>query len=153
MDSKMKQLLSDPNILGIMNAVGAKYRSIDPDQIDSIKLNTLWECSKKYDPKRGAKFTSYLYQNLNFAFKNELKKKSREFATDTLESSAIDGYVDYDNIFDGIPSEYANLLQQKYIANMTMNEIGMVNGYSRETARRKVAKAVKIYKKKNQIDA
>ena len=79
MDSKMRQLLSDPNILGIMNAVGSKYRSIDPDQLESIKLNTLWECAKKYDPKRGTKFTSYLYQNLVYAFKNELKRISESF--------------------------------------------------------------------------
>jgi DNA-directed RNA polymerase specialized sigma24 family protein len=148
----MKELLSDSNIIGIMNAVSSRYRTIDPDQIDSIKLNTLWECIKKYDPGRGAKFTSYLYQNLNFAFKNELKKKTREFATDTLELSAQDSYVDYGDVFEGIPEEYADLLKQKFISNMTMNEIGMINGYSRETARRKVAKAVKIYKKKNEID-
>jgi len=152
MDNKMKELLSDSNIIGIMNAVSSRYRTIDPDQIDSIKLNTLWECIKKYDPGRGAKFTSYLYQNLNFAFKNELKKKTREFATDTLELSAQDSYVDYGDVFEGIPEEYADLLKQKFISNMTMNEIGMINGYSRETARRKVAKAVKIYKKKNEID-
>ena len=152
MDNKMKELLSDSNIIGIMNAVSSRYRTIDPDQIDSIKLNTLWECIKKYDPSRGAKFTSYLYQNLNFAFKNELKKKTREFATDTLELSAQDSYVDYGDVFEGIPEEYADLLKQKFISNMTMNEIGMINGYSRETARRKVAKAVKIYKKKNEID-
>ena len=60
--------------------------------------------------------------------------------------------MDYGDVFEGIPEEYADLLKQKFISNMTMNEIGMINGYSRETARRKVAKAVKIYKKKNEID-
>jgi DNA-directed RNA polymerase specialized sigma24 family protein len=152
MDSKMKQLLSDSNIIAIMNAVASRYRTIDPDQVESIKLNTLWECSKKYDPERGAKFTSFLYQNLNFAFKNELKKKVREFATDTLENNTPDVNIDNTDIFDGIPSEYANLIKQKYIYNMTMNEIGKMNGYSRETARRKVAKAVRIYKNKNEIE-
>lgn len=152
MDSKMSQLLSDPNVIGIMNAVASRYRTIDPDQVDSIKLNTLWECAKKYDPERGTKFTSFLYQNLNFAFKNELKKKAREFATDTLENSTPDLSIDNTDIFDGIPSEYADLIKQKYIYNMTMKEIGKINGYSRETARRKVAKAVKIYKNKNEIE-
>ena len=152
MDSKMRELLSDPNVNGIMNAVASRYKTIDPDQIDSIKLNTLWECIKKYDPEKGAKFTSFLYQNLNFAFKNELKKKSREFSTDVLENNTPDTTVSNSDIFDGIPLESAKLIKQKYIYNMTMNEIGKMNGYSRETARRKVAKAVKIYKNKNQIE-
>ena len=77
--------MSDPNILGIMNAVGSRYRSIDPDQLESIKLNTLWECAKKYNPDRGTKFTSYLYQNLVYAFKNELKRNIREFPTESIE--------------------------------------------------------------------
>jgi putative hemolysin len=35
---------------------------------------------------------------------------------------------------------------------MTMNEICTENGYRRETARRKLIKAVKICKEKNQIE-
>jgi len=152
MDSKMNELLNDSNVVGIMNAVGARYRSIDPDQLDSIKLNTLWECAKKYDPKRGTKFTSFLYQNLVFAFKNELKKRIREFATETIEVNTVSRSSNLIDVFDGIPKEYASLLEQKYVYNMTMNEIGKQNGYSRETARRKVAKAVKFYKNNNKIE-
>ena len=152
MDSKMRQLLSDPNIIGIMNAVGSRYYSIDPDQLESIKLNTLWECAKKYDPNRGTKFTSFLYQNLVFAFKNELKKTLREFPTETIELNTPAKATNTTDIFDGLPKEYATLLEQKYVYNMTMNEIGDKNGYSRETARRKVAKAVKFYKNSNKIE-
>jgi DNA-directed RNA polymerase specialized sigma24 family protein len=148
----MNELLNDSNVVGIMNAVGARYRSIDPDQLDSIKLNTLWECAKKYDPKRGTKFTSFLYQNLVFAFKNELKKRIREFATETIEANTVSRSSNLIDVFDGIPKEYASLLEQKYVYNMTMNEIGKQNGYSRETARRKVAKAVKFYKNNNKIE-
>ena len=113
MDKEMRKLLSDPNVVGIMNAVGSRYRTIDPDQLDSIKLNTLWECAKKYDPTRGTKFTSFLYQNLTFAFKNELKKKIREFATETIELNTAAKATDYTDIFDGVPSEHAELLKQK----------------------------------------
>ena len=75
----IEELLKDPSIIGIMKAVENKYsKNIDPDQLESIKLNTLWECTKKYDETRGAKFTSFLYQQLNFAFKNELKKKKKD---------------------------------------------------------------------------
>ena len=73
---KIDKLLKDPDIVNIMNCVSNKYnRSIDRDEIESIKMITLWKCIDKYDESRGAKFTSYLYQQLSFAFKNELKKK------------------------------------------------------------------------------
>ena len=112
MEDKMNinSLLSDPNVVGIMNAVGSRYRSIDPDQLDSIKLNTLWECSKKYNPNRGTKFTSYLYQNLVFAFKNELKKNIREFPTETIELNTPAQATNTTDIFDGMPKEYSTLL-------------------------------------------
>ena len=68
---KIEKLLKDSNIVNIMNAVANRYsRSIDRDEIESIKMITLWKCRDKYDPTRGAKFTSYLYQQLSFAFKN-----------------------------------------------------------------------------------
>ena len=68
----VSEYLKDPNILNIMSSVSNRYsKNIDLDQIDSIKLNTLWECVKKYDSSKGAKFTSFLYQMLDYSFKNE----------------------------------------------------------------------------------
>ena len=45
--------------------------------------------------------------------------------------------------------KHAKLIRQRYLDNMTMKEIGVANGYSRETARRRVLSAVKICKKLN----
>ena len=167
------EYLKDPNVLNIMSSVCNRYsKNIDIDQIDSIKLNTLWECIKKYDPSKGAKFTSFLYQMLDYSFKNELKKKRKEWATESIDSLYGGGrtgpsgrksnFINSDNacsmpknnieLFDGLSKEISQILIQKYIYNMTMVEIGKNNGYSRETARRKLAKAVKIYKNKNQIE-
>ena len=72
---KIENYLKNPDVVNIMNAVSNKYsKSIDLDEIDSIKMLTLWKCIEKYDPDRGAKFTSYLYQQLSFAFKNKIPK-------------------------------------------------------------------------------
>ena len=75
MDKSFEDYLNDTNIVNIMNKVASRYkRAIDLDEIESIKMLTLWKCVDKYDPERGAKFTSYLYQQLNWALKNKLKK-------------------------------------------------------------------------------
>jgi DNA-directed RNA polymerase specialized sigma24 family protein len=154
MNKNFEDLLKSTDILKIMVSVGSRYaKNIDPDQLESIKMGVLWDCQKKYDPNRGAKFTSFLYQQLNFAFKNELKKKRKEFSTENMDNNT----PDYDRgqeleILDGIPSHMAILLRQRYVYNMTMVEIGKENGYSRETARRKLASALDFYKNKNQIE-
>ncbi len=55
------------------------------------------------------------------------------------------------DILDGLPQDISYIIRQRYMENMTMKEIGSANGYSRETARRKLLKAVKICREKNKI--
>ena len=154
---KIDELLKDPNIVNIMNAVSNRYnRSIDRDEIDSIKMITLWKCIDKYDASRGAKFTSYLYQQLSFAYKNELKKKKQMLYLDSLQLDFIksdsvykDSSREFMDVLSGLPKDVSEILKQRYIGNMTMVEIAKANGYSRETARRRLKRAVKICKKSN----
>tara|TARA_Y100000310_G_C20514274_1_gene730408 strand:+ start:569 stop:1054 length:486 start_codon:yes stop_codon:yes gene_type:complete len=157
MMDKIDELLKDPNIVNIMNAVSNRYnRSIDRDEIDSIKMITLWKCIDKYDASRGAKFTSYLYQQLSFAYKNELKKKKQMLYLDSLQLDFIksdsvyrDSSREFMDVLSGLPKDVSDILKQRYIGNMTMVEIAEANGYSRETARRRLKRAVKICKKSN----
>jgi len=167
MDS-IEKLLKDSNIVNIMNAVANRYnRSIDRDEIESIKMITLWKCRDRYDPTRGVKFTSFLYQQLSFAFKNELKKKrdmvyldgsqldffgyagGRSTKNLKLKSPFIDHRKEFTDILTGLPEDVSSILKQRYIGNMTMVEIATANGYSRETARRRLKRAVRICKKSN----
>jgi len=152
----IENYLKNPDVVNIMNAVSNKYsKSIDLDEIDSIKMLTLWKCVKKFDPDRGAKFTSYLYQQLSFAFKNELKKKKQMWYRDNAQIDVINSNEDYDSHIEfrdtisGLPEEVSTILKQRFLGNMTMVEIAKANGYSRETARRRLKTAIKICKKSN----
>ena len=87
MDNKVfEEKWESSDVQNIMNKVANRYRrAIDFDDIESIKMQTLWRCIDRYNPDRGTKFTSYLYQQLSFAYKNKLKKKRREFNVDKIE--------------------------------------------------------------------
>tara|TARA_Y100000361_G_scaffold152616_1_gene172483 strand:- start:2198 stop:2680 length:483 start_codon:yes stop_codon:yes gene_type:complete len=154
---KIDEFLKDPNIVNIMNCVSNKYnRSIDRDEIESIKMITLWKCIDKYDESRGAKFTSYLYQQLSFAFKNELKKKRQMLYLDNIQLDFIksdsvyrDSSTEFMDVLIGLPKDVSDILKQRYLGNMTMVEIAKQNGYSRETARRRLKRAIKMCKKSN----
>tara|TARA_R110002020_G_scaffold71388_4_gene184431 strand:+ start:674 stop:1153 length:480 start_codon:yes stop_codon:yes gene_type:complete len=148
--------LKNTDVVNIMNAVANKYcKAIDLDEIESIKMLTLWKCSKKFDPEKGAKFTSYLYQQLSFAFKNELKKKKNIWYRDNNQidmskpNDKYDTSVEFNDTISGLPDEVNKILQQRFLGNMTMVEIAEANGYSRETARRRLKSAIKICKKSN----
>ena len=60
------------------------------------------------------------------------------------------GHEMYDMI-DGLPPDIAKVLEQRFVYSMTMNEIGSANGYSRETARRRLINAIQVCKKRNSI--
>tara|TARA_R110002020_G_scaffold93738_1_gene225964 strand:- start:623 stop:1099 length:477 start_codon:yes stop_codon:yes gene_type:complete len=147
--------LKNPDIVNIMNALANKYaRSIDVDEIESIKMLTLWKCIEKFDPDRGAKFTSYLYQQLSFAFKNELKKKKQMWYRENSQIDFISPHsqgvgIEFNDTISGLPEEVSKILKQRFLGNMTMVEIAKANGYSRETARRRLKTAIKICKKSN----
>ena len=128
----------------IMDKVCSRYnRYVDPHDLSSMRHYTLWQCLEKYDPKYKTKFTSYLYSQLTFAIKNSLKKKKREFTNIPIEKSRTPP-ENIDLLLSDFPPEYRGLLRQKYLGNMTMEEIGQANGYSRETARRKIKKALNL---------
>tara|TARA_Y100001938_G_C8083574_1_gene430574 strand:- start:238 stop:702 length:465 start_codon:yes stop_codon:yes gene_type:complete len=150
MDKTFEEKWKSSDVQNIMNKVANRYRTaIDFDDLESIKMQTLWRCIDRYDPDKGTKFTSYLYQQLSFAFKNKLKKKRKEYNVDTLESvdRKIQNAMEVKDMITGLDPEHADILNKRFYYNMTMQEIGTSNGYSRETARRRLKAALKICKK------
>lgn len=136
---------NDSDIKSIMNKVSNRYKkSIDIDDIESIKMNTLWSCIRKFDESKGTKFTSYLFQQLTYAFKNKVKTKRSEFNFDDIEKADVNyqDKLDVIDILNSLDEETTQILEQKFYQNMTMKEIGKTNGYSRETARRKFKNAI-----------
>lgn len=150
MDKNFEDYWKSSDIQNIMNKVANRYRkAIDFDDLESIKMQTLWKCMDKYDPNKGTKFTSYLYSQITFAFKNKLKKKHIEFNSDRLEKVDIrtKSRMEVLDILTGLDPELKDVINKRFWHNMTMVEIGRSNGYSRETARRRLKKAIKICRK------
>ena len=149
MDKTFEDCLKDTNITNIIHTVSNKFiKAIDPHELSSIAMVTLWRCVEKYDNTRGTKFTSYLYQQLLYAFKNELKKKKPEFCSDSLEKiSNNKSEHEAFEILNSLPTKTKTLLEQRYYHNMTMSEIAEANGYSRETARRRLKNAINTCQK------
>jgi len=139
---------NDSNVSNIMNKVSNRYRrNIDSDEIESIKMNTLWKCIEKHDESK-SKFTSFLYSQLSFALKNKVKKKKIEYNCSNIEKGdyKTEMFLEYTDIVSGLPEDVKEILRQRFYENLTMKEIGKINGYSRETARRRLKTAINICK-------
>ena len=153
MDKSFEDFVEDPNIVNIMNKVSLRYnRHFHSDDIRSIQLSILWRCVSNYDESKGAKFTTYLHNQLNYAFKSELKKKRPDHHLGDIHPDVRqkeNNSIEVHDLVSGLPNHISRILMQRFLYNMTMVEIGQANGYSRETARRRLRNAIKICKKKH----
>jgi RNA polymerase sigma factor (sigma-70 family) len=148
-DDQLKEALSDSNNTKIMNKVSSKYiNAIGYDDLESEKLIVLWECLETYDPDRKKKFTSFLYQKLDWRYKKILREQRRQKCLfyDNFDAKIKDNAQNVENSIgvytDGLPSHLTKVVIQYYLHNMTIEEIGNKNHYSRETARRLIKKAI-----------
>ena len=151
MDKSFDEAVKNINYKRIMDKVCSKYSAfMDPDELTSIRLNTLWECFKKYDPTRGAKFTSYLYNSIKWECQKELYviNKSRKGLdyNDDLYSCCDQNHVDIFDAIETLPPNLQIAVKQRFFQGFTMEERGKTNNYSRETARRYVKKGVEKLK-------
>ena len=60
-----------------------------------------------------------------------------------LSSKSFEDSLAVHDILTGLDQDFKKILKQRFFDNMTMVEIGIANGYSRETARRRLKNAIK----------
>lgn len=127
------------------------------EEIKSIAMSTLWNCISKYNESRGvAKFSSYLYKsaenNTRRLYNKKIKTKNTEVELHTFHicSRMEDDRLAKQEAFEILESvkeldeESYDILIKKYYYGMTNKEIGISNGYGKETARKKVKKALEL---------
>lgn len=127
----------------IMNSAIKRYSGLIPaDEIVSCKMIGLWESMKSYDGKKGRKFTTYLYSGIQLQCMKTIRNE--------LELKPIDdvvSYMDFNRIYirdcvDKLEDDDKNLIYDRYFDMKTLKEISSEQGYSIETARRKINKAL-----------
>lgn len=155
---------NDPHVRKIMAKSASRFKhSFDEDESGSIQAEWLWHSIRKYDKTKSAKFSSYLFGQVAYGFRIKLKerKKRKDFV---YLSTLADNQGDSSEVFSSVnklslknnsevkdfmmdlPPDLKSILNQRFFHKMTMEEIGSKNGYSRETARRKINSAIEFCK-------
>ena len=133
------EALSDINNIRIMNKVCSKYRNTIPyDELERCKLVSLWQALLAYDPEGGRKFTSFLYNRIDWECKKHVfcEEVSKE------DSHCYQDSFEIQEVLNKLDPKYQRAVSQRFFKKMTMQEIADSNGYSRETARRYVKKGL-----------
>jgi RNA polymerase sigma factor (sigma-70 family) len=122
------------------------------DEIQSIAMDTLWNCIKKYKINDKTKFSSYLYKSIQNNSKRLLSKKIKQSKekplVDNIHSQLsydMSAYFEAKEILESlkeVDKVSYDILIQKFYYGMTHKEIGDINGYTKEAARKKIKKAL-----------
>jgi len=143
-NKEYEEALSDKNNTMIMNCVCYKFvKSLNKDELYQCKLMALWKALKSWQPEKGRKFTTFLYQKLYWECIKEVNAKynNKYVNVNYCEKKTYDELPMFE-MLDGLNEDIKDIVQKKYIDMMTLQEIGNEYGCSYETIRKKIKKAI-----------
>lgn len=137
----------------VISTVIKKYmRSIDLHDLQSAGMMALWRCLSYHDDSFNQKFTTSLWRFTDWECKRILrsqKNKVKCAQLSVIESDFPENQIVTDNekyikeCIHLLPTSDKSILELYYYDNRTMDEIGKLNGYSKEAARQKINKSLK----------
>ncbi len=156
-DEVFEKEYSKPDNKNIIRSVTKKYSSVLSDDMQkTCGMQGLWKCIQNHRDERGSKFTTSLFMHVDWECKREVssmlsKKHQMSLLGDSdIEIPSLTASGETSELLDILPEKQKQLVYQRYYENMTLQEIGEKNGYSKEAARQNINKVIdklkEIYK-------
>lgn len=111
------------------------------DDLEHCKMIGLWQAMRKYDSGK-SKFTSYLTNSVTWECLGALNREV--FHSGVPIQSIINDFssIEANDIIEQLDEYSQGIIRQRFTENLTYKEIGKVNGYSHETARKRVVRVL-----------
>lgn len=143
--------LSDINNVRIMRKAAQPFaKQLTKEELENCQLIALWKAVGDFDPNKGSKFTSILFNRVRWECLRELRTTKPIDAAPITSSGTIPDRHEYfggiNDLIGDIPAEYHDVLYQRFVEDKTFAEIGENNGYTGENARVKTKKAIAYLK-------
>lgn len=130
----------------IIYSVLKKYsKTLDSDTLRTCGLNALWRCLESHSDEYKTKFTSSLYKFTTWECDRErlklakIKDRPVELFDIAEEETEASIFTDLDDV---LPTEHAAIVKMRFEEGRTLEEIGRHFGYTKESARQKLASAL-----------
>lgn len=137
----------------IMRKVINKYRGslISSDELNSCALVGLWRALGYHDNSFKQKFTTTLWRFTNWECQRELAKKTRKknkiivqpiIDLDIPMPERSEECIKLQECLKLLPDNQRQIINEYYFDKRTMEEIGSIHSYSKESARQKIMMAI-----------
>jgi DNA-directed RNA polymerase specialized sigma subunit len=151
-NTKIEDALKDENIIKLMAMAAKRFRNqLDEDTLHTCKINALWKAFVNHDPKKAAKFTTYLYHGVFIECMKEIKFKNKSNRLGgKLHNNISDNQDPFlmIDILDELKDETEKQMFIDKASNFTIAEMSEKYQTNRESTRRKMHRIIKNIQKK-----
>ena len=128
-----------------------------PEWMSDIGVPTLLDCAIRYDPKRGPKFSTYVYKSLYYRCsaarkvagrKPRFSESERTPEGETRDDEVDDG-PDVEQILAPLQEKFAQVIFERIIMGRTLAQVGRRLGVTKERVRQIQNEAMYILRTKH----
>ena len=146
-DEEYETALKNKDNQLIMHSVSQRFLGVlDIDEIHRCKLTALWMALQDWNPTGGRKFTSFLYQRTYWECLKSVNKQKKQQLLPLFDTAVLPKPSFYEIISDNMPVELVDMLEKRYVYNMSLREIGALHNCCYETVRKKIKLALEDIK-------
>ena len=143
--------LKHSDIIAIAASVATTFTYIlTLDEIDTCMKNAMWKALKKYDDKRGCKFTTYFYKGMVMECLTQQKFYLNNRSNERYVHKNTPDPIDYNlrtEMLDLVMNcDDPDLMYNRFYKNMTVKELAEKMGVCGETVRMRIKKNLKKLK-------
>ena len=139
-----EEAIEDQDVINMMHKSGNAFiSSISKDLLENCKMIGVWNACRKYTEDKNTKFLSWVYSCVKFECLHCLQREKPKLKTQQIPKY-WDGIYHDDRFLiefkDNLTEEEYDLVKLRAVDKLTLKEIGNMNNYSYEQARRKIDK-------------
>jgi RNA polymerase sigma factor (sigma-70 family) len=149
-NEEFKKAWADENNRKIVSAVSRKFKIIPYEDRKSFELICVWKTLAQHVEGKGNKFTTSLWTISNWEFLREYKQIAKRSKIKTVSLEKFQILADEEDCtlehlkecINLLPTSHQEILTLYLLERNTMQEIGNMFGFSKETARQRINKAM-----------
>lgn len=126
-----EEALNDEYCRKTMNLLGRWMPRLDKNELKQLQLIALWETVETFDPKK-SKFTTHLYNRLRFKYLKHINSKKNKLGKKQDVWYSREDF-NGNSFFEGLSELNRKILEDRYIARLSLNEMANKYGVKRQT--------------------
>jgi len=142
-----EKAIKNKDYINIMHKASQRFRNqLDADIINSCQLTALWKALQSFDISKNVKFTTFLYKGVFMECMKEIKIYNKgKRCVGKLHENIPQSF--YNQEIVELKDELGNeedyeLLVDRFISRMTINEIALSKKTNREKIRKRINRIV-----------